>query len=114
MDLGARMSPIFYLQSWSESIALVLSISWISPRPPKPRFLSSSKIRREIFAFGKKTFWELVPCVEVTLVSKFHLIWYPIAQESSLESKGRISFPIHLNLEDEIHFKGGGGRFLTL
>jgi hypothetical protein len=50
---------------------------------PKPWFLSSSKIRREIF-------WELVPCIEVILVFKFHPIWCHIAQESSLERKGWI------------------------
>jgi hypothetical protein len=39
---------------------------------------------------GKKLFWELVPCVKVTLVSKFHPIWCPIAQESMLGVKGQI------------------------
>jgi hypothetical protein len=74
MDLDARTSLIIYLQPWSESMALAPSISWISLRSPKPRFLSSSKIGRKIFGFGKNIFWELIPYVEVTLVSKFHLI----------------------------------------
>jgi hypothetical protein len=47
-------------------------------------FLSSSKIGREIVEFGKTLFWELVYCVEVTLISKFHSIWSSIAQESNL------------------------------
>jgi hypothetical protein len=34
-----------------------------------------------------KTLRELVPGVEVTLVSKFHLIWSIIAQESSFRKK---------------------------
>jgi hypothetical protein len=44
----------------------------------------------EIIGIGKNLFWELVPCVEETLVSKFHTIWCPIAQESSLGRTGRI------------------------
>jgi hypothetical protein len=72
MDLGAGMSPIIYLQPWSESMALAPSISWFLLVPLKPRFFSSSKIRSKIFGFGKNLFWELVPCVEVTLESKFH------------------------------------------
>jgi hypothetical protein len=43
----------------------------------------------EILGLGKKLFWELVPGVEVTHVSKFHSIW-TIAQESSFEGKRRI------------------------
>jgi hypothetical protein len=35
----------------------------------------------------EKTFLELVPCVEVTLVSKFHPIYCLIAQESKLRRK---------------------------
>jgi hypothetical protein len=84
MHLGARMSLIIYLQPWSESMALPLQFHGFLRVSPKPRFFRSSKIRREIIRFGGKLFWELVPCVEVTLVSKFHLIWCPIAQESSL------------------------------
>jgi hypothetical protein len=52
-------------------------------------FLSLSKIGQEIFVFGINPFWEPVPCVEVTLVSKFHPIWCPIAQESGPGKKGR-------------------------
>jgi hypothetical protein len=59
--------------------------------------LSSSKIGREIFGFGKNLFWKLVPCIEVTLVSKFHLIWCPIAEEPFWEESGgfweKIAFP---------------------
>jgi hypothetical protein len=40
--------------------------------PLKSRFLSSSEMRREIFKFRKNLFWKLVPCVEVTIVPKFH------------------------------------------
>jgi hypothetical protein len=72
--------------------------SWLYPLrflgfllvPPKPRFFSSSKIGREIVEFEKKLFWELVLYIEVTLVSKFHLIYSTIAQESNLGRKGRI------------------------
>jgi hypothetical protein len=57
MDMGDRISLIIYLQPWSKSIVLAPSISWISPHPPpKTRFLSSSKIRREIIGFGKNLF----------------------------------------------------------
>jgi hypothetical protein len=44
----------------------------------------------EIIGFGKNLFWELVPCVKVTLVSKFHSIWRTIAQESNFGRKGQI------------------------
>jgi hypothetical protein len=63
---------------------------------PKPRFLSSSKIGREIIGFGENLFWKLVPCVEVTLVSKFHLSWCPIARESNLGRKGWILGEDHI------------------
>jgi hypothetical protein len=39
---------------------------------------------------GKNHFCKLVPCIEVTLVSKFHPSWCPIAQESNLGRKGQI------------------------
>jgi hypothetical protein len=90
MDLGVRMRIIIYLQPWSESMALALQFHVFLLISPKPMFLSSSKIRREIVECGKNLFWELVPCVEMTLVSKFHLIWCPIAQESSLGRNERI------------------------
>jgi hypothetical protein len=67
------------------------------PVSPKPSSLSSSKIGRDIFGFGKNLFWELVPCVEVTLVSKFHLIWCPISQESRLKRKGQILGENHVS-----------------
>jgi hypothetical protein len=60
-------------------------------------FLSSSKIRSEIFGYGKNLFWELIPCVVVNLVSKFHLIWCPIAQELSLRRKRRILGENHVS-----------------
>jgi hypothetical protein len=58
--------------------------------PPKPCSLSSSKIEREFLGHGQNLFWELVPGVEVTLVSKFRSIWSTIAQESSFGRKGWI------------------------
>jgi hypothetical protein len=67
--------------------------------PLKRRFLSSSKIGRKIFGFERNLFWKFVPCVEVTLVSKFHPIWYPIAQESSLERNGRILGENHIFID---------------
>jgi hypothetical protein len=38
----------------------------------------------------EKPLWELISCVEVTLVSKFHSILCLVAQESRLERKGSI------------------------
>jgi hypothetical protein len=90
MDLGAGTRLIIYLQPWSESMALALSISWISPVPLKLSFLSSSKIVMKIVGYEKNLFWELVPCVEVTFVSKFYSICYTIPQESNLGRNGRI------------------------
>jgi hypothetical protein len=49
---------------------------------------NSSKMERKILGLGKNLFWELVPGVEVTLVSKFHSIWSNIAQESNFGMKG--------------------------
>jgi hypothetical protein len=72
MDMSVRMSLIIYLQPWSESMTLAPSILGISPRSPKNRVLSSSKIGSEIIVFRKNLFWEIVLCVEVTLVSRFH------------------------------------------
>jgi hypothetical protein len=51
---------------------------------------NSSKMERKILGHGKNLFWELVPGVEVTLVSKFHLIWSNITQESNFGRKGWI------------------------
>jgi hypothetical protein len=42
------------------------------------------------FDLEKTYFRKVFPCVEVTLVSEFHLIWCLIAQESKLGRKGRI------------------------
>jgi hypothetical protein len=44
-----------------------------------------------MFEFVKKTLSELVPCVEVTLVSKFHSILCLIAQKSRLGRKCLVS-----------------------
>jgi hypothetical protein len=87
------MSLIIYLHPWSESMTLAPSISWI---PPKPRFIRSSKIGREIVGFGKKLLWELVSCVEVTFESKFHSIWSTIVEESKLKRKGQILGENHI------------------
>jgi hypothetical protein len=85
MDFGARMSLIIHLESLNEYMALAALISSNSLHSSKPSVLSSSKIRKEIIGFGKKNlFWDLVPCVVVAFVSKFHPIWCPIAQESRL------------------------------
>jgi hypothetical protein len=67
-----------------------------SSLPQNLSFLSSSRIRREIVGFGKYLFCELVPCVEVTLVSKIYLIWSTIFQESNLGSKGQILGEKHI------------------
>jgi hypothetical protein len=71
MTLGVRMSLIIYFQPWSESIALAPSIWWISPDTPKPRFLSSSKIGREIFGFGKNNFGNLFLVLRLPLCPSF-------------------------------------------
>jgi hypothetical protein len=42
------------------------------------------------FDLEKTYFRKVFPCVEVTLVSEFHLIWCLIAQESKLGRKGWI------------------------
>jgi hypothetical protein len=55
MDFGARMSLIIYLESLNEYMALAASISSNSLHSSKPSVLSSSKIRKEIIGFGKKT-----------------------------------------------------------
>jgi hypothetical protein len=84
---------------WTSSSTSNLGVNpWLQPLwfhgfllvPPKPRFFSSSKIRRKIVGFGKTLLCELVPCIDVTLVSKIHSIWSTIAQESKLGRKGRI------------------------
>jgi hypothetical protein len=90
IDLGARKSLIIYLQSWSESMALAPSIRWISPGSPKTYFFEFIQNQKENFGFGKTLFWKLIPYVEVTLVSKFHPIWCPIAHESRLGRQRRI------------------------
>jgi hypothetical protein len=91
--------PCIWVLGWVSSSNSNLGVNpWLQPLrfhgfllvPLKPRFLSSSKIRREIIGFGKIIFWELVPCAKMTLVSKFHLIWSTIAQESNLGRKGQI------------------------
>jgi hypothetical protein len=91
MDLGASMSLMICLQSWSESMALAPWISWISLCSPQNlSFWVHPKSEWKIFGFEKNLFWELVPYIEVTLVSMFHLVWWSIAQESTLGRKGWI------------------------
>jgi hypothetical protein len=83
-----RFLPWIWVLGWASSSTSNLGVNpWLKPLgfhgflqvPVKPRFLSSSKIGREIIGFGKNLFWELVPFIEVTLVYKFHPIWCPIA-----------------------------------
>jgi hypothetical protein len=78
-------------------MALASLILLISPHPQKPRFLSSSKIGMEIFGFRKNLFQKLLPCVEVTHMSKFHPVWGRIAQESNLGRKGWILGENHVS-----------------
>jgi hypothetical protein len=86
---------------WDETRHLPPILEWIhgsspfdladfSHFPQNLGFLSSSKIGRGSFGFGKKSLWELVPCVEAILVSKFHSILCLIAQESWLGKKGLV------------------------
>jgi hypothetical protein len=66
---------------------------WLSPLqfggfllfPPKPRFFEFTQNRKGNIWIWEKPLFELVPYVEVTLVSKFHPIWCFIAQESKLK-----------------------------
>jgi hypothetical protein len=65
-----------------------LRFSEFLPFPPKPSFFELIQNRKEnLWIWEKKTLWELVPCAEVTLVSKFHSILCLIAQKSMLEKK---------------------------
>jgi hypothetical protein len=73
MGLGARTSLIIYLQPWSESIALAPSIWQISP-------VSSKTMILRVHPKSEPPL-DLVPYVEMTLVSKFYPIWCLIAQE---------------------------------
>jgi hypothetical protein len=78
-------------------MALAPSILWISPHSPKIYvFLFHPKLEGKSLDLDKKHFWELVPCVEVNLVSKFHSIWSTIAQESNLVTKGQILEENHI------------------
>jgi hypothetical protein len=90
MEFGGRTNLIMYLHPWSESMTLAPRTLGFLPVSPKPSSLSSSKIEREILGLGETLFWELVPGVVVTLVSKFHSIWSNIAQESSFGRNGWI------------------------
>jgi hypothetical protein len=58
--------------------------------PQNLGFLVHPKSEGKSLHLGKTLFWEFVPFVEMTLVSKFHLIWCPITQESRLGRNGRI------------------------
>jgi hypothetical protein len=68
-------------------MALAPSIWRISLFPPKPRFFEFIQNRKGNIWIWKKSHWELVPCIEVTLVSKFYPIWCLVAQESKLRRK---------------------------
>jgi hypothetical protein len=52
--------------------------------PSKPRFFSSSKIKREIFRFRKNLFGNTISFVEVTLVSKFCKIGWTVTRDPLL------------------------------
>jgi hypothetical protein len=54
---------------------------------PKPRFFEFIQNQKENLWIWEKAHWKLVTCVEVTIVSKFHLFWCPVAQESKLRTK---------------------------
>jgi hypothetical protein len=85
MVLGAKTSLIMYLQPWSEFMALNPLIWRISPISSKTKILRvHPKSKEKSLDLGKKPRLELVPCVEVTLVSKFHPIWWHVAQESKV------------------------------
>jgi hypothetical protein len=58
--------------------------------PQNLGFLVHPKSEVKSLDLEKNLYWEHVPCVGVTLVSKFHSIWSTIAQESNMERKGRI------------------------
>jgi hypothetical protein len=58
--------------------------------PQNLGFLVHPKSEGKSLDLGKNLFQELVPCVVVILVFKFHPIWCPIDQESSMERKGPI------------------------
>jgi hypothetical protein len=81
---GARVSLIIYLHPCSESMALALRFGGFLPILPKSRFFSSCKIEREMFGFGKNLFGNIVPFVEVTLVSMFHEIWWTETRDQLL------------------------------
>jgi hypothetical protein len=82
MGLGARTSLIIYLQFWCEYMALAHSICGFLPFLPKPMFFNFIQNQKGNLWIWQKPHWELVPCVEVILVSKFHPIWCLVAQES--------------------------------
>jgi hypothetical protein len=69
-------------------MALGLSIWQIFPFSPKHRFLRVHPKSEGKSLYLGKPLWELVPCVEVTLVSNFHSILCLVAQESRLGRKG--------------------------
>jgi hypothetical protein len=57
--------------------------------PQNIGFLIHPKLKGKALDLGKPL-WGTFSCVEVTLVSKFHLIWSIIAQESNLGRKEQI------------------------
>jgi hypothetical protein len=93
---------------WDESHHLPPILEWIygsspfdftdfSKFPQNLSFLVHPKSEGKSLDLGENLFWQLVPCVEVTLMSKFHPIWCSIAQESSLGRKGRILGENHVS-----------------
>jgi hypothetical protein len=87
VGLGARLSLIIYLQSWNETMVLPLQFDGFLPFLPKSRFFEFIQNRKESLWIWEKPHWKLITCVEVTLVSKFHPFWCPVAQELKLRRK---------------------------
>jgi hypothetical protein len=56
--------------------------------PQNLGFLVHPKSEGKSLDLEKNHFWEFVPCVEVTLVSKFHSIWSIIVKNPSWEERG--------------------------
>jgi hypothetical protein len=82
-------------------MSLAPSIWRISPISPKPIFFEFIQNQKGNIWIWEKPLWELVPCVKVTLVSKFHPIWCLLAQESKLRRKflgGPDIYPIFLDI----------------
>jgi hypothetical protein len=87
ISLDARTSFIIYLQPQRESMALAHSICRFPLIPVKPKFFEFIQNRKENIWNWKKPLCEVVPYVEVTLISKFHPIFRLVAQEPKLGRK---------------------------